>query len=224
MRKNFTLIELLVVVAIIGILMSILLPSLQKSRTAASLAVCVSNIRQVNTANQMFLTDSGGFYPNKNDVINLAEPNIGYQYAGVGGSESNVVRPLNKYLGATSDMTDLKVAQCPSEDFVNPVSYITKWNSSYMGNARGDDNNDLDGNTANGDKVSQAAIIRPTRMVAITGSGGYHWARWGDTQWSKDNHGKQKFPLSFVDGHARIVKIFQSKGFTTTEDITFQNN
>lgn len=50
MKKLFTLIELLVVVAIIGILLSILLPSLAKARQKTESAVCKSNLRQISFA------------------------------------------------------------------------------------------------------------------------------------------------------------------------------
>lgn len=45
--KKFTLIELLIVIAIIGILMSILLPSLTKARDTTRRAVCKSNQAQI---------------------------------------------------------------------------------------------------------------------------------------------------------------------------------
>ena len=48
--SNFTLIELLVVVAIIGILISILMPSLAKAREKTKRAVCKSNLKQVYTS------------------------------------------------------------------------------------------------------------------------------------------------------------------------------
>ncbi len=45
--KKFTLIELLVVVAIIGILASLLMPSLAKAREVTKRAVCASNQKQI---------------------------------------------------------------------------------------------------------------------------------------------------------------------------------
>ncbi|MCM8542214.1 MAG: type II secretion system GspH family protein [Lentisphaeraceae bacterium] len=63
MKKTFTLIELLVVVAIIGILASMILPSLSESRAKVKTAVCVSNLKQVGAALQMFCSEGNGLLP-----------------------------------------------------------------------------------------------------------------------------------------------------------------
>lgn len=57
---KFTLIELLIVIAIIAILSSLLLPSLQKSRGLSKRIVCASNMRQDVTSMHMYAQDCNG--------------------------------------------------------------------------------------------------------------------------------------------------------------------
>jgi prepilin-type N-terminal cleavage/methylation domain-containing protein len=61
--KRFTLIELIVVVAIFGILISILLPSLRKARYHSKLAVCVSNLKQTGISYTLYATNNNRRYP-----------------------------------------------------------------------------------------------------------------------------------------------------------------
>ncbi|MCM8541001.1 MAG: prepilin-type N-terminal cleavage/methylation domain-containing protein [Lentisphaeraceae bacterium] len=59
-KQKFTLIELLVVLAIIGILLSILLPSLTKSRQKAKIALCLSNQSQSYKGNILYQSNNNG--------------------------------------------------------------------------------------------------------------------------------------------------------------------
>lgn len=62
-KAGFTLIELLVVVAIIALLISILLPSLQKAREQAKRAVCASNMGQFGRASSLYSEENDGVLP-----------------------------------------------------------------------------------------------------------------------------------------------------------------
>jgi len=58
MKKQFTLVELLVVVAIIAILAAMLMPAVGKALDIAEATNCTNNMKQIGTANMMFITDN----------------------------------------------------------------------------------------------------------------------------------------------------------------------
>lgn len=81
-RKGFTLVELLVVIGIIALLISILLPSLNKAREMGRRAACLSNMRQLAMGWNAYAIDNkgkiliaenspGGWVDNGNTVADL---------------------------------------------------------------------------------------------------------------------------------------------------------
>jgi prepilin-type N-terminal cleavage/methylation domain-containing protein len=62
-RRGFTLIELLVVIAIIAILAGLLWPALARAKQKAIQAGCMSNMKQISHALQMYLDDNTDVLP-----------------------------------------------------------------------------------------------------------------------------------------------------------------
>lgn len=63
-RKAFTLIELLVVIAVIAILAALLFPVFAKAREKARQSQCISNLKQIGLAINMYAQDNDDVLPN----------------------------------------------------------------------------------------------------------------------------------------------------------------
>ena len=155
-KKHVTLIEILVVVAIIGILASLLLPSLGKARKKSKATVCSNQLKQLGTIFHMYADDNNGSMMLQNSTEN------GYYYSWV-THNSTIGSYINKNIGNASKDVDL--LWCPNDPYAK-VSTI-KWHPSY-GYARS--------NLAH-QKIN--SVANPSETVLFTDSGhnqedGYH--------------------------------------------------
>ncbi len=76
LQLGFSLVELLVVIAIIALLMSIIMPSLGKARSAAMRVKCSHNLKQAYLALHMYIESNEDVYPCSQDP--QPEPPLGY--------------------------------------------------------------------------------------------------------------------------------------------------
>lgn len=98
-RRGFTLVELLVVIGIIALLISILLPSLNRARASANLVACQSNMRQIYTAISFYANENKGFLPLASHP-DYNDPSKNYDPA-YGGTNARTFVQLSRLLGTT---------------------------------------------------------------------------------------------------------------------------
>lgn len=101
-KRAFTLVELLVVIGIIALLISILLPALNRAREAANTAKCLSNMRQLQVAQTAYASDNRGY---------LVQAGMGE--GGASGNEN-----LGWFVALQKYSSTSMLARCPSDDSV----------------------------------------------------------------------------------------------------------
>ncbi len=79
--NGFTLIELLVVVAIIALLISILLPSMQKARKQAQAVACSSNLKQLMVALRTYQDEHQGWLPQSHSPQSVYGDSVGSMWS-----------------------------------------------------------------------------------------------------------------------------------------------
>jgi prepilin-type N-terminal cleavage/methylation domain-containing protein/prepilin-type processing-associated H-X9-DG protein len=127
-RKGFTLIELLVVIAIIAILAAMLFPVFARARESARRIQCLSNVKNIATAVQMYLTDYDRFPPGEHDAAAKAYFDAGPGYQGGPGEDCAHLTDANPYLrwALVFDeyVRDREVWHCASAKLVKGVTVV----------------------------------------------------------------------------------------------------
>jgi len=189
-KRAFTLLELLVVIAVIGMLAALLLPALSRARQEGKRTSCASNLRQVNLAIRLYADDWSDSLP----VLPAPNPYPN----GVGAYYKQLVKG---YLGLPGPASpNEKVFICPSDPIM--WTLIVHAFTSY---------------TFNGYEVGPGAIPRITGQkigaikypakAVLAGE----WPAFFGGSWHplvNRDYPNARSVLSFVDGHASLVKIY----------------
>ena len=206
-KSHFTLIELLVVIAIIGILSSMLLPSLSQAREKARISVCLSNLKQ---ANVVYL-----LYADENDSCFNWQ---GWYHNNYGMNPNDEEDPaLDRLLNLFTDTRAL--AECPSDNgdsrFNVSSAYRRHGTSYYTPFSPGNHINlhGVESLTTNGDdgalprqmsyyqNTSEKMLVTeislwPTRPVSDS-----------KNRWHYKGTNSKKHTVLFLDGHSKFLSV-----------------
>jgi len=174
-RAGFTLVELLTVVGIIALLVSLLLPALNIASDQAKAVQCLSNLRQVMVATQIYLDQHKGTYPLANYTATHGTLKYSYNwdFTTLRNTATSITTMIPGLVWGTK--TNLRVQQCPVYEgpsmtaggaYVGDPYTGYNYNTSYVG----------------GEYVSSLGLYTPTTKAnqvrrpsdtAVFGDGAY---------------------------------------------------
>lgn len=197
--KKFTLLELMVVIAIIGILITILVPSLSRARDEAQGIICINNLAQISVATHIY-TNESEWFPEYFRQVEWDMDYIAAQDSGLWecpsdkGSWSYNMHgdtPMNKHGRTTYENDD-------SSYFWNEYATSQKYKND------GTTNNRLRNNDMKMTRVLDPDEYVLASCAAIRGPYGVADGLTYDHLWHFP--GKTRWPIGFADGHASYVR------------------
>jgi prepilin-type N-terminal cleavage/methylation domain-containing protein/prepilin-type processing-associated H-X9-DG protein len=103
-RAGFTLVELLVAIAIIAVLAALLLPAINRAKASARGTACLSNLRQVGLALQLYVQENNNRLPVMYDAA------LSSNSMAAIGAVATIDVVLSNHLGAP------RILQCVADD------------------------------------------------------------------------------------------------------------
>lgn len=191
-KKAFSLVEILVVIAILSILAALLLPAFVLAKEKAQRASCLSNLKQIGSALEMYRQDFDGYFPYAVDPLDRNTPLADIPFPTSFQQQIPFLPQINEVLRPYSSQ---QIFRCPADtgfDFddrtgqpldARPTSY-EKFKTSYYYRTE-----------LAALKVHESSLSQATQFnVFFDGTG--RWHAGGLDMLSRYN-------VLFADGHAK---------------------
>lgn len=203
-QPGFTVMELLIVVAVMGVLLALLLPAVQKARASARRAACQNKLRQISLAIHGFETSHGAFPAGKSrrspveayDELSWLRQILPYaEQAAVWSLSERALKvepfpyfnPPHEPLGFA-----IPLFACPDDSRVSVPQSASQLNGAFAGltsclGVMGSDYRSQDGSLVLGKRIRFADITDGTSNTVMIGERpptpdynyGWWYRRWG---------------------------------------------